>query len=104
MILELETLCPARGVADRIAAHLLDARLIACANRSRTVVSLFRWDGEVKAEEEYSLRVKTRVELGDRVEAAILQWHPYELPAVLRHEVQANAAYEAWVLAETLGA
>ena len=102
MILEVETLCPARGVADRIAAHLLEARLIACANRSRTVVSLYRWDGEVQAEEEYSLRVKTRVELGDQVEAAILRWHPYDLPAVLRHEVQANPGYEAWVVSETL--
>ena len=101
MILEVETLCPARGVADRIAAHLLESRLIACANRSRTVVSLYRWEGEVRAEEEYSLRVKTRIELAEAVEAAILELHPYGLPAVLRHEVQANAGYEDWVIAET---
>lgn len=101
MILEIETLCPSRAVADRIAARLLEARLIACANRSRTVVSLFRWEGEVQAEEEYALRVKTRPELADKVEAEIRGIHPYELPAILRIEATANADYEAWVIAET---
>lgn len=101
MILEIEILCPGRGVADRIAAHLLEARLIACANRTGPMVSFFRWKGEVQVEEEYALRVKTRPELADAVEAAVRDWHPYELPAILRQEVQANADYEAWVVEAT---
>jgi periplasmic divalent cation tolerance protein len=43
------------------------------------------------------LRLKTRADLADRVEAEIRRLHPYEVPCILRSDARANADYEAWV-------
>ncbi len=103
MILEIETMCPDADTADRLAAALLERNLIACANRGGEVRSLYRWQGKVENEPEWPLHIKTRVALGDAVEAAIRDLHPYDVPPILRREATANADYAAWVEEETAG-
>jgi len=101
VILELEVMCPNEAVADAIAEALLEARLVACANRAAVATSLYRWQGRVEREFEVPLHLKTRIDLAEAAEAAIRSGHPYEVPPILRREVAANADYEAWVVAET---
>lgn len=101
MILQVETMCPDTETADRLAEALLDRRLIACANRGAEVTSLYRWEGRTEREGEVPLFLKTRTDLGDAVEAAIRDLHPYDVPPILRWQVRANADYAAWVAEET---
>lgn len=95
---------PDAGVGRRLARALLGERLIACANLVPGVTSLYRWEGEVREEEEGLLVMKTRSELVPRLVARIAELHPYELPEVLALRVDDGLpAYCRWVLDETGG-
>ena len=92
---------PDEPTAQRIARQLVDQRLVACANVF-PVSSLYWWQGAVQQEGEWVSVVKTRLELEARLEAAVQQIHPYEVPCILRVEVRANAAYEQWIFDATV--
>ncbi len=104
MILEVEVMCPTRSSADRIASALLKARLIGSASRGDTVLRLSHDGEDLTQSEEVVLRLRTLPELGDRVENAITEMHPHEVPMILRHSVWANASYTAWLALEVAGA
>jgi len=86
-----------RDEARSIAAHLVDAGLVACAQISE-IESVYRWKGAMQQEPEWRLLVKTEARLYPAVEQAILQRHSYDLPAV--HSIpidQIHAAYGHWL-------
>ena len=91
---------PDEATARRIAAHLLDRRLIACANFF-PAGSAYWWQDAVQQDAEWVAVLKTRPELETLVEQEIQKIHPYEVPCVLRFEVRANAAYEDWIRENT---
>ena len=93
----------ARDMTDaaRIARHLLDRRLIACANIF-PVRSLYRWKGKVEDETEAVAICKTRKAAVKRAIAAAKKVHPYEVPCIVSYEMgPALAAYANWIDAET---
>jgi periplasmic divalent cation tolerance protein len=69
--------------AERIANHLLNDRLIACANIIGPVTSLFRWQGNVNRADEYLALMKSRKNLFDRLTEAVKAMHSYEVPEIL---------------------
>lgn len=91
---------PDEPTAQRIAAHLLDRRLVACANIF-PISSIYWWQGAQQKEGEWVSILKTRLELESAVEAEVQKIHPYEVPCILRFEVRANAAYENWIVENT---
>lgn len=94
------TTYPDEKTARFTAQQLLDQRLIACANFS-PIGSAYWWQGSVQQDDEWGAVLKTRLELETAVEVEITRLHPYETPCIVRYEVRANAAYEAWILEET---
>jgi periplasmic divalent cation tolerance protein len=87
----------------RLARALVEARLAACVNVVPGLTSVYRWKGEVTAEAERLLVIKTRVALFDRVQEAVRRLHPYELPELLLVPLAGgDARYLAW-LAEGTG-
>jgi len=93
----------ARDMTDaaRIARHLLDEHLIACANVF-PVRSLYRWKGKVADETEAVAICKTRKASVKRAIAAARKVHPYEVPCIVSYEMgPALAAFGAWIDAET---
>ena len=87
--------------AARIARHLLDRRLIACANVF-PVRSLYRWRGKVRDETEAVAICKTRKSAVRRAIAEAKKVHPYEVPCIVSYDTSsALAAYAAWIDAET---
>ena len=95
---------PDAGVGRRLARALLTERLIACANVVPGVTSLYRWEGEVREDDECLLVMKTRSALVPRLVARIPELHPYELPEVLALRVDEGLpAYCRWVTDETGG-
>ena len=89
--------------AARIARHLLDKRLIACANIF-PVRSLYRWKGKVEDESEAVAICKTRRSAVKRAIAEAGRVHGYEVPCIVSYEMgSALAAYAKWIDGETRG-
>jgi periplasmic divalent cation tolerance protein len=100
-IVAVEVTCPDAASAAAIAEALLARRLVACAHVGPAIESRYRWRGRLEREPEVPLVLKTRPELLAAVRAAVRALHPYEVPAILSHRLEADADYAAWVAAET---
>lgn len=90
---------PDEATARRVSDHLLERRLVACANIF-PIQSAYWWQQSLQHEGEWVSIVKTRLDLETAVEAAVQAMHPYQTPCILRFEARANAAYEEWIAAE----
>lgn len=94
---------PDAETARRIARHLVEAHLAACANALAPCRSVYRWQGQVEEAEEVPLLIKTTAARYPEVEAAIRALHPYELPEVVAVRLDRGLpAYLAWVAQETV--
>ena len=67
----------------RIARHLLDKRLIACANLVPQVRSLYRWKGKIADEKECWMILKSTRELFPAIQAEVEALHSYHVPEVI---------------------
>ncbi|MFP5487072.1 MAG: divalent-cation tolerance protein CutA, partial [Acidimicrobiia bacterium] len=64
--------------------------------------STYRWEGEVRHDDEVLLLVKTRATRFDDVAAVVGELHSYDVPAVTAVPiVRGSADYLAWIDAET---
>lgn len=68
--------------ADRLARHLVDARLAACVSLF-PMRSVYRWQGDVQSEPEWQLIIKTDLRQFEAITQAITQHHSYEVPEVI---------------------
>lgn len=101
LVLALST-APDADHAARIARALVDERLIACANLVPGLTSIYRWQGEVQADAEVLLLMKTRRALVPRLKERLPQLHPYQVPELVVTEVTDGLApYCDWVRGET---
>ncbi len=92
---------PDRETAISLAQTLVDKRLAACANVMDGCSSIFRWQGEVQAEREIPVLIKTRADRFESLQQEILAHHPYELPEIIAVPVEAGfQPYLDWVSAE----
>lgn len=83
--------------AKDIAKTVVEAHLAACA-QVLPIHSYYTWQGELAEDDEYLLFLKTRAEVYDRLEAAILQIHEYDVPEILASPVLAgSASYLQWI-------
>ena len=82
--------------AQKIASHLLEKEMIACANFF-PIKSSFTWKGEVKTEDEVVAILKTKADNWEKVREEVKQIHPYETPAIIRIDARANRDFEEWI-------
>jgi periplasmic divalent cation tolerance protein len=84
--------------AEKIAQHLLDAKLIACANIIGPVSSIFHWSGKVEKAEEYLMLMKSRRNLFEELSKTVKALHSYEVPEILvLPVVEGLEAYLKWL-------
>jgi periplasmic divalent cation tolerance protein len=84
--------------AERLARALVERRLAACVNVVPGVVSFYRWKGDVHADDERLLVMKTRADRFPALREALVAMHPYEVPEVLAFRVADGApAYLRWL-------
>jgi periplasmic divalent cation tolerance protein len=94
--------CGSAEEAVRVARALVDERLAACVNIIPAVQSIYRWQGAIEEATEWTLLIKTRRALFDRLRSAILRAHSYELPEVIAMPVvDGHGDYLAWIDRET---
>lgn len=91
-----------KGKAHEMVQHLLNKKLIACANivPSR---SLYWWEGKLVDEEEEIILAKTTKEKGALVRKEVEKIHPYTVPCILAMTGTVNEIYGKWVEEETKG-
>lgn len=93
---------PDQDSARRMAEMLVADRLAACVNMLAPCASIYRWQGRIESAQEIPLLIKTPASLYGKVEAAIRQHHPYELPEIIAVPISASLPeYLAWAAAET---
>jgi Uncharacterized protein involved in tolerance to divalent cations len=88
--------------ARALSRRAVEARLAACANILPGVTSIYRWQGRIEEETETLAILKTSDEQAGALARFVADNHPYETPAIVRHEnVTANESYLDWIAAET---
>ncbi len=87
---------PDEETARRLSRLLIEEKLIACANLF-PIQSAYWWSGEVQAEGEWVSLLKTTLEMHPLVEQRLLKLHPYDIPCIIKVDVEANESYERWI-------
>ena len=88
---------PNEETARQICRHLLEKRLIACANIF-SIASAYWWQGAIQQEGEWVSLVKTALPRWESLRDEVARIHPYEVPCIMKMEVEANDAYCHWIL------
>jgi periplasmic divalent cation tolerance protein len=84
--------------AEKIINHLLNDRLIACANILGPVTSLYHWWGNIERSDEWLVLMKSRRDLFDRLTEAVKTLHSYEVPEILALPVvEGSRTYLDWL-------
>jgi periplasmic divalent cation tolerance protein len=96
LILILTTM-PDDHRADELARTLVDERLAACVNVHGSMVSTYRWKGQIEREPERQLVIKTTRGRFLELEARIRALHPYELPELVMIDAKGSELYGRWV-------
>lgn len=88
--------CPTKHVGEELARHLLQERMIACAQLF-PAESFYLWNNAIAHDQECILLLKTTPEYAHLVEQEIEMLHPYDIPCIARFEVTCNSTYMQWM-------
>lgn len=89
--------CESLDVARKIARHLLEKRLIACANIF-PVRSLFWWEGKIEECNEFVIIVKTKAERFKELREEVKKIHSYSVPCICAFVVEeGNREFLEWI-------
>lgn len=95
------TTIPGREEAEELAEGILGNHLAACVQMTG-IRSFFLWEGEVQREAEMLLLIKTTVARYAALEAYIGEYHPYDVPEIVRIPITAGLpGYLAWLSSTT---
>jgi len=75
--------CKNAKEGERIARHLLNKHLIACANLVPQVRSLYHWEGKIADEKECWMILKSTRELMPALRIEVEKEHSYSLPELI---------------------
>ena len=89
--------------AETCAGYLVEHSIAACVQIDGPIRSVYQWKGNIEADEEFRLLIKTSRESLDGCVAALKKQHPYELPEIVVLHAHASAAYASWVTEQTTG-
>jgi len=96
------TTAPDELLAKRIAHHLVEESLVACAHVGPAVSAMYLWQGKLEGGEEYPLTLKTTADALPLLHDRLCSLHPYEVPEFLVLGVAAGSrSYLDWVAQAT---
>jgi periplasmic divalent cation tolerance protein len=81
--IQITTTTETKEQAEKIAKHMVEAKLAACVQIVGPITSIYRWKGKVENAQEWLCLIKTKDDLYNKVEAAIKSLHPYETPEII---------------------
>ncbi len=90
--------CGRHAEAEKIASHLVEKKLVACANLVPGIESWYWWEGKVNHDQEILLIMKTVREKFDLLVEVIRGIHSYTVPEIIALPIhQGFDAYLQWV-------
>ena len=88
--------------ANLIANSLVDEQLAACVNIIDGVTSVYRWEGQVQADKELLLVIKTAKSKFEQLKSRILALHEYSIPEIIAVPVEmGHEEYLKWIADST---
>ncbi|MEO6861372.1 MAG: divalent-cation tolerance protein CutA [Microcoleus sp.] len=88
--------------AENIAKTLVENKLAACVSLS-PIRSIYTWQGEIQAESEWQLVIKTDLAKFEAIKTKVQELHSYEVPEIMAIPIVAGSeAYLSW-LGQSLG-
>ena len=91
------TTCRDAEEAKKLGELIISRHLAACVN-FWPIESCYEWEGAMKREKEYAVRVKTNEPKVAEIEDLIVANHSYEVPFVGMVDVRRlNRAYKEWM-------
>ncbi len=98
LFIQIATTTATRDEAQQIARMLIEHRLVACAQVTGPVTSVYHWQDRVEEGEEWLCTLKTRASLFEKVATAIREVHSYQCPEIVATPImEASADYLAWL-------
>jgi periplasmic divalent cation tolerance protein len=90
--------CNSEEEAVRIARLLVEEHLAACANILSPVRSIYRWEGKICDEKEWTLIVKTQRKRFEELERKVKSLHSYSVPEIIGLPIaEGSSSYLKWV-------
>lgn len=86
--------------AKKMSNHLINRRMIACANIF-PINSVYIWEGKPVSDGEYVSILKTRKEYWKKVKEEVEKMHPYDVPCILKIKIKTNKKYKDWIFEMT---
>ncbi len=75
--------CSTSEEAQKLARHLVEARVAACVNVIPGAYSVFRWEGKVEDASEWILIIKTTRPRLESLKTELRKMHSYTVPEVV---------------------
>lgn len=94
---------PTKEEARTIGRALVEQKLAACVNILDNMESIYRWEGEIKEEQECLMIAKTHYSKVKQLTQMVTDMHSYDCPSVLSitlTEHEGNNEYADWLLKE----
>ena len=83
--------------ATVLISHILESKLAACI-QTMDIGNHYTWKGEICHEKEVLILFKTSWELYERLELAIKELHPYEVPEIIAVDIEKGSGeYLNWI-------
>jgi periplasmic divalent cation tolerance protein len=99
--IQVVTATETKASAQAIATTVVERRLAACVQIIGPITSTYWWQGEIETAEEWLCVIKSRRDLYERLEEAIREGHPYDVPEILAVPVVAGSKdYLRWLDSE----
>lgn len=88
--------------ARKISRYLVQERLVACAQITPWIESIFMWNNQLETTQESKIILKTRLDLYEKIKEVIQQNCSYELPEITYVNIDGgNKEYLDWVAEST---
>lgn len=101
-IIQITTTTDSLEKATALADQLVERRLVACAQVSGPITSIYRWQGNIESAQEWKCTLKALRSQFNEIERVISELHDYEVPEILATAViVGNASYLEWVREES---
>ena len=85
-----------QAAAESLVHQLLSEKLIACGNIF-PIKSAYWWQGQIENDDEVLSIIKTPLTHWEALKSRVETLHPYDIPCIIKIEVEANDNYEKWI-------
>ncbi len=85
MYIQIQVACGSRSEAESIGSRLVEKGLVACAQISAPITSVYRWEGRIQSSEEWMCTMKTTEVMYDLVESEVCLFTRMIHLKLLRH-------------------